>query len=279
MSNEVGDLGNNTLVGIDGESNVLYGDTDWTLPPTITGGNDSLTGGANSSFNILLGDAEIMFSSSTGGNDILTGGANTTTYNSLVGDASEMNSSVGGNDVLTGGANAAANFLYGDGGDMYSSTGGNDILTGGAHAGLNHLVGDANAGQNGVVGGADRLVSGTSATDHMWGDFRLVFGAAAFGADTFVFGPDNGNDIIHDFHQGEDTIELHGFGRFLPACALDHLPDKVFFRLLEKFTGISIETVDANQDGSLDSIVHFDAGNSVTVLHVARLTASDFDFA
>ena len=41
----------------------------------------------------------------------------------------------------------------------------------------------------------------------------------------------------------------------------------------------SIETVDANHDGSTDSVIHFDASNSVTVLGVAHLTAQDFFFS
>jgi len=40
----------------------------------------------------------------------------------------------------------------------------------------------------------------------------------------------------------------------------------------------SIETVDANHDGSTDSVVHFDASNGVTLLGVANLTAHDFLF-
>lgn len=44
MATQIGDLGNNTLVGIDGEANDLFGDA-FVLPPSITGGNDTLTGG------------------------------------------------------------------------------------------------------------------------------------------------------------------------------------------------------------------------------------------
>ena len=40
----------------------------------------------------------------------------------------------------------------------------------------------------------------------------------------------------------------------------------------------SIETVDANHDGSTDSVIHFDPSNSVTLLGVANLTAHDFLF-
>ena len=42
---------------------------------------------------------------------------------------------------------------------------------------------------------------------------------------------------------------------------------------------VSIETVDANHDGSTDSVIHFDPSNSVTLLGVANLTAHDFLFS
>jgi hypothetical protein len=140
-----------------------------------------------------------------------------------------------------------------------------------------------------------RLV--TCQVDNAFGSVTGTVGDDTFGDDTSVFSPDNGNDVIHDFHQGEDTIELNGLARFLPEGVLDRvpeevlnrllekfmdvldrLPDQVFIRLLEKFTGISIETVDANEDGSLDSVIHFDGSNSATVLNVAHLSGSDFDF-
>ena len=70
--------------------------------------------------------ASFQMVASTGGNDTITGGANST--NTIWGDAWQMFSSTGGNDNLTG--NGA--IVYGDGGYMSSSTGGDDIITGGA---------------------------------------------------------------------------------------------------------------------------------------------------
>jgi hypothetical protein len=64
--------------------------------------------------------------------------------------------------------------------------------------------------ENGSEGGDDRLVSGANTEDRMWGDFRDSDGAAIGGTDTFVFGRDNGTDVIYDFREGEDTIELDG---------------------------------------------------------------------
>jgi hypothetical protein len=209
--------------------------------------------------------------SSIGGDDTLTVGAGSV-ENRLYGDAFSMFSSTGGNDILTGGANSFSNALVGDVALLDASLGGNDILTGGANS-RNDLVGDAITAQNGAVGGDDRLVSGTNATDYMWGDFQRIFGSATGGNDTFVFGPDNGTDYIYDFHKGEDTIELSGFDfPPIPDTAWEHMPAKVFSHVLEKVTGVRIETVGA------DTVIHFDDNNSVTIFNVTNLSGSNFDF-
>jgi acyl CoA:acetate/3-ketoacid CoA transferase alpha subunit len=82
-----------------------------------------------------------------------------------------------------------------------------------------------------------------------------------------------GNDVIHDFQHGKDTIKLGGFDLgHKSAQALAHLSDKALNDLLH------IQTLDTNGDHVLDSVIHFDANNSVTVLGVSHLTASDFHF-
>ena len=73
-----------TLIGIAGESNDLYGDAGGWLRDDATGGDDTLNGGANSPMNILIGDGLYMFNS-TGGDDALTGEVNSN--NRLYGDA------------------------------------------------------------------------------------------------------------------------------------------------------------------------------------------------
>ena len=73
-------------------------------------------------------------------------------------------------------------------------------------------------------------------TDDMWGDFQNVNGGPPhFGHDTFVFGPHNGDDFIHDFHQFEDTIEIDA--------------SKAPGRIPETSSDLNIEQVDANSDG------------------------------
>jgi hypothetical protein len=70
---------NQILVGIDNQDNTIIGDVD-TITDLAKGGNDSLTGGNNTSSglidNELIGDANFMSGSAQGGNDIVTGGNN-----------------------------------------------------------------------------------------------------------------------------------------------------------------------------------------------------------
>jgi hypothetical protein len=257
MATIVGTSGNDiNLTGIDGEANDIYGDAVTATGGAFLGGNDILTGGANSPLNNLYGDAYSIAGPGTGGNDTLIGGANST--NNLYGDAYSM----GGGP----------------------STGGNDTLIGGT-GGTNNLYGDAYlAGPGPQHGGDDRLVSADNTTDNMWGDFFSPpsSSGATFGHDTFVFDPHNGNDVIHDFQQGTDTIELDGFftNPHIPIQAAQHIPPQAASHLgLETFADLNIQLVDTDGNGTNDSsVIHFDANNSVTVLGVTGLTAADFHF-
>ena len=168
MAYLVGDFGNNILppsgTVIDGEpENFLFGDTDGTLFPPNAGGNDTLTGGAFSSFNFLFGDADVIKNGAAGGDDFLTGGVNATS-NELYGDADLMkNGAVGGDDSLTGGADSFGNLLYGDAKTMRNrSEGGDDTLTGGASSDFNDLYGDAQV-MNSSSGGSDDLTGSSNA--------------------------------------------------------------------------------------------------------------------
>lgn len=94
----------------------------------------------------------------------------------------------GGNDTISGKG----------GHDILSGGAGNDLLRGGA--GRDRLFGDA--GHDRLEGGAgkDRLSGGA-------GNDTLAGGA---GADVFVFGAKDGRDLIVDFQQGFDRIEIAG---------------------------------------------------------------------
>jgi len=261
MAKQVKLAGNDTLIGIDGQWNYLYGDAT-SLSGHAVGGNDTLTGGAGGdgvafTYNELFGDAYQLYSSARGGNDLLTGGADA--ENHLYGDAGGMyDSTRGGADTLIGGTGAAAiNILRGDAQHMFgNAVGGNDTLIGGAGA-TNTLYGDAYDMYDSAVCGNDVLISGTG-TDHMWGD-AVVFigGSVTTGADTFVFKPASGNDFIYDFQSDHDKIDVSAYG----------------------FANIGAMTItDLGNDTKMD----FDSGNSVILVGFSDpslLTGADFKFA
>jgi hypothetical protein len=124
MATLVGDFGNNTLVGIKGEDNLIYGDTSGQQSGQMSiGGNDTLIGGTNSN-NTLIGDADSMASPVTGGNDTLIGGKGGT--NTLIGDAvtSIGAAPTGGDDRLVSAANTTDHMW----GDFQSVNGGPPIF-------------------------------------------------------------------------------------------------------------------------------------------------------
>jgi serralysin len=90
----------------------------------------------------------------------------------------------------------------------------------------------------------------------MWGDAMLVHDNAVGGNDTFVFAPENGGDIIFDFEQGKDHIDLKAYA----SAGFDDFGD------------LNIETVGE------DSVIYFDTDNNVTVRGVASLQITDFIF-
>lgn len=265
--------GNDVLTGgADAISNFLYGDS--YLMVASSGGNDVLTGGAGASNNALYGDSASMQASS-GGNDVLTveTGAND---NYLFGDANYLEFSSGGNDVLAGGAGANYNYLYGDSLDMEASSGGNDLLIAGAdrdsdaYTTENEMFGDAFRvfqTDSLVTCGHDYLVSGTG-SDAMWGDFKVISDLSYFvvdrdpaliitGRDVFVFSADNGTDTIYDFRRGEDTIELQGISG---VNSFEDLLDKLSF-------------------SATQTVIAFSPDDSITLVGVSELGASDFEFA
>ena len=140
-----------------------------------------------------------------------------------------------GNDDISGGA--GADYLYGYGGD--------DNLKGGA-------------GDDWIAGGKgdDRIVGGAG-NDTLYGNgLRGRVGASVTDNDTFVYGPGGGNDVIADFRNGEDRIDVSAFG------------------------GISgFSDISATQDGS-DVVIAFSGGGSITLANfkLDDLDESDFVF-
>jgi Ca2+-binding RTX toxin-like protein len=218
MPTQTGTLGDDTLIGVDGQDNLIFGDPTDVSGGQFDGGDDTLIGGANAN-NTLVGDTDTMTGTGSGGNDTLIGG-------------------IGGTNIL---------------------------------------IGDAFTAGGGIPsGGDDRLVSAANTPDDMWGDFQEPGppGQPSFGHDTFVFGPNNGDDIINDFHQGEDIIEIHATP--IPINAAEHIPAQAAQHFPPQAVG-SFSDLDIDVVGS-DSIIHFGAEDSVTVLGVTNLTADDFLF-
>ena len=210
-----GGTGNDVMFGNGGSDTMSGGDGDDRL--NGGGANDEISGGAGNDrlhggsgrdtlmggdgVDILLGvsGADELFGEA--GNDELYGGGGADNLSGGLGD--DMLSGGGGtdtllgddgNDTLSGGA-ANDTLEGGLGDDVLNGDGGRDDLLGGA----GNDVLDGGRGNDVLDGGAglDRL-SGGSGTN-------LVMGGA--GADTF-FQTTGGRDVLLDFTQGEDVLEI-----------------------------------------------------------------------
>ncbi len=215
-----GEAGNDTLSGNEGEDTLRGGDGDDSISggqdsDTLLGevGNDLLKG--NSCSDVLRGDV---------GEDTLFGGNGRDT---LLGEAD--------NDLIIGG-NGADRLLGGEGDDNLTGGFGNDTLLGEAgndslsgNEGKDLLRGDVGedtlSGGNGkdtLLGeadndllrgnsGQDRLVGGEG-SDTLAGGQGIDTLRGEAGSDTFVLISDNETDVIADFEQGLDVIDISGTG-------------------------------------------------------------------
>jgi Ca2+-binding RTX toxin-like protein len=179
--------GNDVYNGI-GDGFVTGGIDGGAGDDTLRGGGltDNMDGGAG--LDVLKGRGGDDFLIDTDGNDIFWGGS--------------------GNDQLYAGA--GANKMYGGRGDDVINAGsgsdtvkggnGNDTITGGN--GKDVLYGgDGNDVING--GGKSDMIHGGGGNDTMTG---------SSGADTFVFTQRAGDDVITDFTDNSDKIDLSHFG-------------------------------------------------------------------
>lgn len=177
------------------------------------GGNDKLVGGADD--DTFQGEAGNDILNGNGGDDFLSGGLNDDFLRGGQGD-----------DVLDGGADND-DLRGGTGNDILLGSDGNDILKGGA--GDDELLGGL--GKDDLSGGAGNdILSGNSGRDALRGgagDDILIGGAGGDmlnggrdndiltgngGADVFIFSRNAGNDLITDFKNGTDQIDLSAYG-------------------------------------------------------------------
>lgn len=263
--------GNDIIAGDgNGEDSIIVSWYDTT--PLVTG-SDLINGGDGN--DILYGDAALYFGlvnaraswapqSITGGDDFINGGAGSDT---IYGDAdrfwinqsySSAKTVTGGDDTIDGGT--GDDTIFGDAGSAQSHNGGNvgrtfvggdDILMGGD--GDDTITGDWEYSFNAASIFGDDTIIGGAGDDIMTGDGAASGGAITYGADIFVFNDGSGNDTIRDFQDGLDVIQVDGYG-------------------LTDFAQLAIDESGGN------SVIQFDASNSVTLLGVTGLDATDFDF-
>jgi len=177
--------GNDTYFGADGASGAIWGGA----------GNDSITGGAG--HDSLSGQD---------GNDWLAGGAGDDWIDT--GNGNDTAFGGGGDDTIWGWlGNDALNGGTGD--DRIDGGGGNDLITGGA--GGDSLIGGDNADTLLGQTGDDTLLGGTG-NDRLEGGRGNDMLTGGANADIFVFAPGGDYDVITDFQDGVDKIDISALG-------------------------------------------------------------------
>lgn len=238
-----GELGNDELFGGDNPDTLNGGSGDDVLHGGLNGdilngdnGDDEIFGGANG--DVVNGGAGADDIFGEAGNDVLNGGDNPDDMEGGAGD-DELNGGLNGDimsggdgdDELNGGANG--DVIDGDAGaDEINGEAGNDVLSGGDNPdtinggdGADDIDGGANgdilnggAGGDDILGGANGDVingdAGDDVIDGESGNDRLSGGAdddsltGGLGTDTFVFALGFDADIVTDFNDDVDTLEL-----------------------------------------------------------------------
>lgn len=201
--------GNGGHFGPEGSYEVLGGDADTLMRDFARGGNDYLDGGEGVDY--LVGDTFDMLDHARGGEDHLVGGSDT---DFLYGDAdgTMKDHARGGNDFLEGGS--GDDELRGDNGwngITDHARGGNDTLDGGSGDDL--LIGDGGIMSGHAMAGNDVLIGGLG-NDRLYGDADPLTSDLThvrLGKDRFVFSDNCGRDIIFDFGNNDDVIDLTGF--------------------------------------------------------------------
>jgi Ca2+-binding RTX toxin-like protein len=115
-----------------------------------------------------------------------------------------------------------------------------------------------NGGQTLTGTGEEDNLDGGNGSDILNGDGGNDTMTGGKGPDTFVFGLNFGEDVITDFKPHTDTIEIHD-------------------ALFANFADLQAHAVN---DGSGNTVITYDAANTITLLGVtvAELNANDFSF-
>ncbi|MGL5082425.1 MAG: DUF4347 domain-containing protein [Microcoleaceae cyanobacterium] len=209
-----GELGNDTLFGDLGDD-TLFGDTNDSDQVPV--GQDILLGGSGNDF--IQGNRDTDTLKGGEGNDLIRGGQEDDLLSGEAGDDQLLGDR--GNDELCG--DAGNDTLFGDiGSDQpVGSSGSQDSLCGGAgndlisgNEGQDLLCGDT--GNDTLFGGKDNdTLVGGEGNDRLLGDLGNDTLAGGAGLDQFVLVVETGADVIVDFTDGEDVLELLGGLSFL----------------------------------------------------------------
>ena len=240
-----GGQGADTLRGGIGEDVLIGGDG----PDSLHGGteDDSLTG--NNGFDTLIGGLS---------DDTLSGGLG---LDSLYGEGGrDLLEGNAGDDLLEGGTeadtlngNSGADTLRGDdGNDTLNGGINNDLLEGGAG---NDTLSGSNGGDTLLGGTGSDLLNGNAGADVLDGGAGDDILRGGIGADTFVFGPDMGVDVVIDFQNNIDTIQIDATLLAEAAPVAEDLRD---------YASI-------NADGNL--VLNFGGGNTVTFNNTGTVAA------
>jgi len=224
-----GGEGNDTVLGGDGDDFVGGGDGDDFVDggagdDTVLGGqgNDLVAGGdGNDTIDGQAGDDNIF---GQAGDDVIMGGNGDDTVSG--GDGRDMIGGGSGDDTLSGDAGSDV-ISGGTGDDSLFGGEGNDRLLGGS--GNDTL--DGGAGDDEMRGGGrDDVLNGGDGRDRLFGEAGsdILDGGAGTdnlfggdGADIFQFSRGNEIDIIRDFEDGTDMLDLSDFSDAEIQAALD----------------------------------------------------------
>ncbi len=203
--------GNDTLIGSKGNDKLFGGNDTDTLKgfagaDTLKGerGNDTLLGGTDN--DVLYGNAGTDIVKGEGGDDRIFGG---TQADKLYGNnGNDTIKGEAGDDKIYGAAGNDA-LLGGNGNDKLDGGDGTDTLTGGA--GKDVLKGgDQNDILNGGIG--NDILRGGNGVDRLNGDSGTDTLDGGNGSDVFVFERGGAKDIILDWEDGKDRLDLSDWG-------------------------------------------------------------------
>ena len=198
-----------------GEGSDTYRGASGSLDGTIDAGSghDILIGGAED--NIFNGDSGADTLNGRGGDDTLNGGDHADKILGGAGDdvieggsgADEIKGGAG-DDTINGGVDD--DVIHGGAGDdVIVGWSGADVISGGI--GDDEILGNWNADILNGGRGDDTLDGGTQSDRLKGGVGNDVLTGGAHN-DVFIFGVHDGHDVITDFTNGQDKIDLSAFG-------------------------------------------------------------------